>query len=511
MKEAEEKLIRLYKSWCGMQPTSVIKLPGSGSYRSYYRLAGPGETVIGAHNEDILENQAYFSFTQHFMSEGLPVPSLLASDPVNRVYLITDLGDTTLYQFLTERRGTVGYKPPSSGEDSPGNPFSPEIIAVYKKALAWLPVFQVKAGKTLDYKVCYPRGAFDRQSMMWDLNYFKYYFLKLAKIPFDEQTLEDDFQSLCNLLLKTEADFFLYRDFQSRNIMIVNGEPWFIDFQGGRKGALQYDVASLLTDGKADIPMKTRNLLLDFYLNKLGEIYPVDREKFMKIYHGFVLIRILQALGAYGFRGYYENKPHFLQSIPFALRNLGYLLDNNLVDIGLKSLILVIGKMIDNPLLYNQQPVEVIDDKYRNVNNIKNTIINDNLEKKLTVTIHSFSYKKSIPFDAGGNGGGFVFDCRALPNPGRYDEFRHLNGKDQPVIEFLRKEHSVGVFLNHVRALVGQSVETYIGRDFDQLMVSFGCTGGQHRSVYCAEELAEYLKTKYNLKIKLLHDEQDKT
>jgi len=509
MTEIEQKLSHLYTSWYGSLPISVTKLPGSGSYRSYYRIIGTEGTVIGVHNDDIRENDAFIAFTNHFQSEGLPVPGILANDREKRIYLITDLGDTTLYQLLTEKRSSEIQDSQNflTGEE---RTFPPEIMNIYKKSIAWLPSFQVSGGKAFDYSVCYPRAAFDRQSMMWDLNYFKYYFLKLAKIPFDEQALEEDFTRLCDFLLKSDVDFFLYRDFQSRNIMILDGEPWFIDYQGGRKGALQYDIASLLTDGKANIPMTVRNELLRFYLDKLGEFYPVDREKFLKTYHGFELIRILQALGAYGFRGYYENKSHFLQSIPFALRNLRYLRENKLISFGLNTLMQVIDMMIDTPGLYNQQSVEVNSSiKHYNNELIKNDS-SEIIKNTLIVTIYSFSYRRSIPGDENGNGGGFVFDCRALPNPGRFEEFRDLNGKDQPVIDYLKKEPAVGEFLGNAFSLVGQSVKMYTGRNFDHLMVAFGCTGGQHRSVYCAEELAKHLKNNYHVNVNLHHAEKKK-
>ncbi len=509
MTHIKQKLSLLYKTLNGENPLSVSVLPGSGSYRSYYRLHGKNETVLGVHNEDISENEAFISFTNHFRSEGLPVPEILANDPENRIYLITDLGDTTLYQFLTEKRAIEAPGQQNATREDTGVSFPSEVLEVYKKVIDWLPVFQVRAGKGLDYAVCYPRAAFDRQSMMWDLNYFKYYFLKLAKVPFDEQTLEDDFANLCDLLLTADSDFFLYRDFQSRNIMVVNGEPWFIDYQGGRRGALQYDIASLLLDGKADIPAEARQTLLNYYLDRLEDVCPVDRGKFLGLFYGFSLIRILQALGAYGFRGYYEQKQHFLQSIPFALRNLRYLRENRLVDFGLNTLMQVIDNMVENAALYNQSSVQVT----KHINHINSELKNNSSSELphhiLTVSVRSFSYKKSIPVDNSGNGGGFVFDCRALPNPGRFDEFKQVNGKDQSVIRFLEKEPAVSEFLNHAISLVDQSVNTYIERNFDHLMVSFGCTGGQHRSVYCAEQLTKHLKDKYPVTINLQHLEQD--
>jgi aminoglycoside/choline kinase family phosphotransferase len=474
MFDIELKLSGLYTSWCGKKPESISKLPGSGSYRTYYRIRGQGGQVLGVHNDDERENTAFIGFTKQFRDEGLPVPEVLANDAGNRIYLVTDLGDTTLYRLLTEKR-------------IPGNQFPREIMDIYKKAIGWLPVFQVKAGKKLDDTLCYPRAAFDRQSMMWDLNYFKYYFLKLAKIPYDEQALEDDFTALCDMLTGEKPDFFLYRDFQSRNIMVVGGEPWFIDYQGGRRGALQYDVASLLLDAKADIPDEVRTELLHYYLGKLEEIYPVNREKFMETYYGFVLIRILQALGAYGFRGYYENKRHFLLSIPFALRNLKYFRETGKIGFKLNALMNIIDKMILKPEFYTSIHTD---------------------QSTLTVTIRSFSYKRAIPHDETGHGGGFVFDCRALPNPGRFEEFREMTGRDQPVIDFLKKEPAVDAFLNNACALVEQSVKAYIDRGFENLMVSFGCTGGRHRSVYCAEELKKYLGERFIINLQLTHVEQ---
>ena len=509
MTDIEQNLLSLYTSWSGLKPLSITAMPGSGSYRSYYRIQGDETTVIGVHNDDVRENEAFISFTNHFHQHALPVPEILASDPANRVYLITDLGDTTLFQLLTEKRTEEASSQPDSENEGLPRHFPQEVLEVYRKAIGWLPLFQLRAGKDLDYSYCYPRAAFDRQSMMWDLNYFKYYFLKLAKIPFDEQALEDDFISLCDVLTEVDAGFFLYRDFQSRNIMVIHGEPWFIDYQGGRKGALQYDVASMLYDGKADIPVKVREELLHCYLDKLQEIYPLNRDEFLKGYYGFVLIRILQALGAYGFRGYYENKPHFLQSIPFALRNLRYLREHNLVGFGLHTLMKVLDAMVQNELFFDKQIIEVNDSIDKSNNELSKKNINVLSSLGLTVTVHSFSYKRSIPADLTGNGGGFVFDCRALPNPGRFDEFKALNGKDQPVIDFLKNESSVEEFLSQACSMVGQSVKTYIGRGFSNLSVSFGCTGGRHRSVYCAEQLAGYLETAFDVSVNLFHNEQE--
>lgn len=472
MNDEELMLSRLFVEWSKEEPTSIVALPGSGSYRRYYRITGKSKTGMGVYNDDRKENIAFLSFTDTFHRIGFPVPAIYLAKPDQSIYLLQDLGDVTLFGLIEEKRKSIGE-------------FSSEILEIYHEVIRWLPQFQIKGSSLIDYSLCYPRAAFDRQSMMWDLNYFKYYFLKLAKVSFDEQKLEEDFESLVDFLLSADSNYFMYRDFQSRNIMLYNGKPWFIDYQGGRKGPLQYDIASLLYDAKAAIPEQVREELLNDYLDVLEKQIPVDRKEFIRFYYGFVLIRILQALGAYGFRGYYENKPHFLKSIPFAIQNLKLLLNRELIPPGLPMLTSVLREMTANPRFVNPE------------------IIRSNL----TVSIFSFSYKKSLPEDPGGNGGGFVFDCRALPNPGKIDEFKPLTGRDQPVIDFLKREPAVDEFLNHAFALVDQSVKRYIDRDFSNLMAGFGCTGGQHRSVYCAEELVKHLKAKFAVKINLVHNE----
>lgn len=472
MKNEKLKVRELYRKWAGSDPEHVEFLPVSGSYRQYYRLECKGNSVVGVFNEDRKENDAFISFTRTFQEHKVPVPVVHATDRSGQVYLLSDLGDLTLFNFLSAKR-------------KDDHDFPEDAINIYKKVIGYLPVFQVVAGRNLDFAKCYPRRVFDSQSMMWDLNYFKYYFLKLAKVPFDEQKLEDDFNTLVNFLLGAEADYFMYRDFQSRNVMLVNEEPWFIDYQGGRKGPLQYDIASLLYDAKAAIPEPVRELLLEYYLDALEKYLPVNRKLFHQYFTGFVLIRILQALGAYGFRGYYENKPHFLKSIPFAIVNLRYLLEQKPLPIAIPMLKVVLDKIISDPSFQSLKTAG----------------------KELTVKISSFSFKNGIPGDNSGNGGGFVFDCRALPNPGRFEEYRLLTGNDSPVIDFLEKEAEVAVFLNHVFSLVDQSIKRYIECDFTSLTVSFGCTGGQHRSVYCASELARHIGSKFDVTLDLQHRE----
>jgi len=464
-------LKKLFKDWSGLDAESIELLPGSGSARRYYRLRSGTTTALGAYNHDAAENDAFFSFTDHFQSVGLPVPKIYSIDYDLFIYLLEDLGDETLFSFLT----TI--------KQQSGSPT--EISSVYRRVIEFLPKFQITGHQGLDYDRCYPRAAFDRQSMIWDLNYFKYYFLKLAKIPFDEQALENDFEVFSGYLSEVPSDFFMYRDFQSRNIMLCDEKLYFIDYQGGRKGALQYDIASLLWDAKADLSIASREELFKYYLLQLAKYIKVDVVPFTQYYFAFVYIRIMQALGAYGYRGFYERKEHFLQSIPFAVNNLKWLLNNAPLQTSTPELI---------------RCLELITEK-------EHLKASNHDPEKLNLHIHSFSYKNGLPQDLSGNGGGFVFDCRALPNPGRYDAYKTLTGKDQPVVSFLENEAEVITFFENTRKLVEQSVKNYTSRKFSSLMVSYGCTGGQHRSVYCAEMLKKRLEGRYDISIKLNHRE----
>jgi aminoglycoside/choline kinase family phosphotransferase len=469
--ELEKDLNQLYLSWSGISPQSIEPLPAHGSARKYYRISDGSRTAIGTYNEDRPENIAFLEFSKHFYKEGLAVPEIYLEDLDKNIYLEEDLGDITLFSFLTEERKKNG--------------FSETIIKVYEDVVKELPRFQIQAAKELNYSVCYPRHSFDKQSMMWDLNYFKYYFLKLSKIPFDEQKLEDDFEKFTKFLLSTNRDYFLYRDFQSRNVMLVEDKPFFIDYQGGRKGALQYDIASLLYDAKANIPQEIRERLLETYMSALSSIIDFDQKTFLEFYHGYVFIRIMQALGAYGFRGFYERKPHFLKSVPYAIKNLEMLLHEVKLPVDIPALTDVWSRLIRSTYLRQLGDADL----------------------KLIVRIQSFSYKRGIPWDEKGHGGGFVFDCRALPNPGRYPEYVNSTGNDEDVIAFLKKEEDVKHFLGHVYEIIDQAVQNYQQRNFTDLMVAFGCTGGQHRSVYCSNLLSNYIKDKHNIDVEVRHRE----
>jgi aminoglycoside/choline kinase family phosphotransferase len=472
-----EVLNRLFEQYFHSPVERVQPLQGQlgGSGRKIIRLSSKQISALGILYDVREENVAFLEFSRHFRRHGLPVPEIYAEDLSQGAYLEEDLGGTTLFEFLSGHRN--------------GAAIAPEAVAAYRKVVAVLPRFQVEAARDLNYKVCYSRASFDRQSIAWDLNYFKYYFLRLAGIAFNEQALEDDFSRLTKFLLSASRDYFLYRDFQSRNIMLREGEPFFLDYQGGRKGALQYDIASLLFDAKADLPPDLRQQLLDHYLDRLADFLDLDRSAFMQYYHAYVYVRIMQALGAYGFRGFYERKEHFLQSVPYALKNLRWLLHNVELPIALPTLMEAFKSMVASDKLQG--------------------LTSRSQPEKLTVRVFSFSFHRGLPQDDTGNGGGFVFDGRSLPNPGREERFKSLTGKDTPVIEYLNQQESVHVFLTSVIALVDDSVSAYQHRGFKHLMVSFGCTGGQHRSVYLAEQLAKHLRARDGLEVVVRHREQE--
>ncbi len=471
-----EVLKKLFERHFHASPERIAPLQGElgGSGRKIIRLSNKNRRAIGILYGVREENAAFLAFSKHFRRHGLPVPEIYAEDLDHGAYLEEDLGDTTLFEFLSKNRA--------------GDNVAPQIVEAYRKVVAVLPRFQVEAGRDLDYGVCYPISSFDRQSIAWDLNYFKYYFLRLAGIPFNEHALEEDFTRLTEFLLSAARDYFLYRDFQSRNILLRNGDPFFVDYQGGRKGALQYDIASLLYDAKADLPPDLRQQLLDHYLDSLARFIPLDRDAFLHHYYAYVYIRILQALGAYGFRGFYERRAHFLQSVPYALKNLRWLLHHVRLPVPLPALMDAFKGMLASEKLQGLAAEA------------------DNL----VVRIFSFSFHRGLPKDESGNGGGFVFDGRSLPNPGREERFKTLTGKDAPVIDYLNQQETVHQFLAGVLSLVDASISNYQQRGFKNLMISFGCTGGQHRSVFLAEQLAKRLRARNGLEVVLRHIELEK-
>ena len=459
----------LFKQVTGAAPVSVKALTGSASHRRYYRLTGPdGRTLIGVEGTDPDENRAFLTLDRHFSGKGICVPKVLAENGL--CYLQEDLGSSILYDALSAGRASGNY--------------GPEEIALLRKTLSALPKIQVEGARGLDWSVCYPQPSFDARMVDFDLNYFKYDFLKLCGPEFNEVRLQDDFDHFREDLLAEPSDTFLYRDFNARNVMLVDGEPYFIDFQGGRKGPVYYDVASFVWQARARFPDALREELLQAYLDALREYMPVDETHFRERLRLFILFRMLQVLGCYGYRGLWEGNPAFVEGIAPALDIVHHLLPFN----DYPYLSEVLSGLTSEGLV--PRPSEDA--------------------SKLTVAVYSFSYKKGIPKDASGNGGGYVFDCRSIHNPGKYDRFKQLTGLDEPVIRFLEEDGEILRFLEHVYALVDAHVERFLERGFTHLQVSFGCTGGQHRSAYSAQHLAEHLSAKYPVRVHLIHRELGK-
>ena len=464
-----EQIKNLYRTYTGHEAEEVTELPSSGSNRRYFRLQGP-QTQIGVSGTSIAENRAFIYMADHFRQKGLPVPEVYAQSDDQSFYLQEDLGDTLLFDAIEKgRKSSV---------------FDESEKTLLRQTITKLPEIQFMGSDGFDFSYCYPQEEFNQRSILWDLNYFKYCFLKATGMEFQENRLEDDFLKMSDVLLRNQSATFMYRDFQSRNVMIRDGHPWFIDFQGGRKGPVYYDVASFLWQAKAKYPEDLRQELLLDYIEALRKYMPVDEKYFLSQLRHFVLFRTLQVLGAYGFRGYFEKKPHFIQSVPFAIENLRQLLKQD----------------------YPEYPY--LCGLLRELTELKQ--FSDDLQRRtLEVKIVSFAYKKGIPNDPTGNGGGFVFDCRAINNPGKYERYNHFTGLDEPVIRFLEEDGEITVFLEHVYDLVDASVKRYLDRGFTNLMVCFGCTGGQHRSVYSAQHLAEHLHQKFGVKVSLTHREQN--
>ena len=466
-------LSELFTRATGKPIGEQVVLTASGSNRRYYRLYSDNRQVslIGVEGTSRDENHAFLTMAAHFTAQGLNVPRVPAVSEDEMEYVQEDLGDTLLFNYIAEGRKT--------------GVFCESEKVMLRKTMRALAQFQVKAAEDFDFNVCYPQPEFNLRSIRWDLNYFKYCFLKATGLEFQEDKLENEFERLAYILLQQkQMNAFMYRDFQSRNVMVVNEEPYFIDFQGGRRGPVYYDVASFLWQAKANFHDELRHELIEEYLDEFTNYMPVDKQEFYATLRHFVLFRTMQVLGAYGFRGYFEKKPHFLQSIPFAIENLRRLLKDAADDY--PYLIEVLHEMTEM-----KQFKEV------------------SVRKPLVVKVYSFSFKKGIPADDSGNGGGFVFDCRAVNNPGKYERYNHVTGMDEPVIKFLEDDGEIFPFLDAAYRLVDASVKRYKDRGFTNLMVSFGCTGGQHRSVYAAEKMAEHINEKFGVEVRLIHREQN--
>lgn len=476
MQQLVTNISALYTRWKGIAPASVDLLPQSGSERRYFRLYGTAEPVIGTYGANIRENETFIYFSRHFREKELAVPLIYSVSDDQQYYLQEDFGDISLLHHLEEKG------------------FTDEVYTLFRKSLEALARLQVMGDEGLDYSRCLTNAEFGKQAIMADLLYFKYYFLDALRKPYDKQKLIDDFEALSTYLTHTEYKYFMFRDFQSRNIMVKeDSSVHFIDYQGGMKGAPQYDVASMLWQARANLPDEWKYNLLEDYIdafeNRVEQ--PVNRQVFQSQYNGYVLIRLLQVLGAYGFRGLFERKAQFLTSIPLALRNLRDFFRHQSLGIAVPEFRKVLDICVANEIIEQFTPTQA------------------DASTPLLVKIRSFSYRKSIPEDNSGNGGGFVFDCRGISNPGRVEHMKTQTGRDKEVKDYLEQQSKMPEFLNSVFDLVDISVEEYIKRGFESLQISFGCTGGQHRSVYAADALARHLRNKFRVKIDLLHVEQE--
>jgi RNase adapter protein RapZ len=476
MHSTTDKIKDFFSTFSKEPITAIDKLPQAGSERHYFRIHTAGKNFIATYGANLKENESFIYFSKHFKKKDLAVPAILSINEEKDIYLQEDLGDVSLLNRLEE------------------NGYTTEVYDLYKKSLQQLALLQVKGHEGLDYKKCLTNSSFGKQAIMADLLYFKYYFLDALRQPYDKQKLIDDFEALSNYLSHTEYKYFMFRDFQSRNIMVTpDDNVHFIDYQGGMKGAPQYDVASLLWQAKANLPDEWKQHLLEDYMNAFEKVVeePIDKDIFRSQYNGYVLIRLLQVLGAYGFRGLFERKAHFLTSIPLALENLKWFVQNQSLGIAVPEFKKVLELCISDNVIQEFTPVQATDDT------------------PLLVTINSFSYKKGIPADVTENGGGYVFDMRGILNPGRIEVYKTQSGLDKPVRDFLEQQTDMPLFLNGVFSVIDISVSEYIKRGFSSLMINFGCTGGQHRSVYAAEALARHLRNKFRVKINLTHTNKD--
>lgn len=483
LRTGEDALASLFKSFYGHEPESMTPLSTSGSNRRYFRMTDGHGSYIGCAGTDRNENAAFVALDRHFRGKGVNVPEVFAVSQDGMSYIQEDLGDISLFDAVSSGRAAGEY---SEDEES-----------LLTEAVSALPEIQYAGAEGLDFNLCYPEPAFGRRLVMSDLNYFKFCFLKPSGIGYNESALDRDFGLFASDLMSEDFRQFMYRDFQARNVMLKDGVPYFIDFQGGRKGPVYYDVASFVWQAKAGYPERLKDRLIDAWLDAAGEYARIDRDLFKERLRLFVLFRTLQVLGAYGFRGNFERKQHFLQSIPYAMANLRRLLEEP--PAGYAYLVPLLRDLSSLPQYQGQQAPA-------------GTESSDGHEShRLHVLVCSFSYKKGLPDDPSGNGGGYVFDCRALPNPGKYEYYRQYNGMDAEVIDFFADKEEVPVFLGHVWGLADAHVERFMQRGFTHMMICFGCTGGQHRSVYCAERTAAHIASAFDVRVTVVHREQGVT
>jgi hypothetical protein len=471
MESVINRIKNLYLTIHPIQWDQINKIPQSGGDRMYFRIIQGNHSWIATYNVNIKENESFIYFAEHFTNKQLPVPKVLALSEDKSIYIQADLGTVSLLDVL-EKEGKTDY-----------------VFSLFQKSLKALAKLQVLGGQGLDYENCLTSKEFGKHAILTDLLYYKYYFLDTLQYPYDKQALIDEFELLSDRLASSAFNHFLFRDFQSRNIIVNNDEVYFIDFQGGMQGGLSYDVASLLWQAKAALTNDWKEKLVDYYISEVQKLLPtpMDEVKFKNQYNGFVLLRLLQVLGAYGFRGLFERKAHFLTSIPLGLKNLKNFLAGSPISADTPVFAGILQWMVSDEVVARFTTPKATD------------------QTALIISINSFSYKKGLPNDETENGGGFIFDMRGILNPGRFDEYKKLSGQDKPVQDFLEQRTKMNTFLNSVWDLIDITVENYLERGFESLQINFGCTGGQHRSVFAAEQTARHLRNKYNVNVVLEH------
>ena len=471
-----EDVNNIFQEYCRDAIIRIETIPQSGGDRVYFRIITATGSFIATRNDNVKENEAFIYFSRHFKNAFCPVPEILVIGEDKKLYLQEDVGETSLLNVL-ETEGHTDH-----------------VFSLFQKSLLALANLQVNGDKGLNYNYCITSAEFGKQTIISDLLYFKYYFLDTLKIPYDKEKLISEFDALSTYLSNADHKYFMFRDFQSRNIIVKEDAVHFIDYQGGMKGAVQYDVASLLWQAKAELSNEWKNNLLQYYITCLETILqqPIDKIRFESEYNGYVLIRLLQVLGAYGFRGLFERKAHFLTSIPLALHNLQWFLNHKKIGVELPEFEKLLQLIVADEVVKKFETVKA------------------NTDTPLVVKVNSFSFiKTGYPKDETSNGGGFVFDMRGILNPGRIEEYKTLSGRDKPVKDYLEQQTKMPEFLNSVYNIVDISVEDYIARGFENLTINFGCTGGQHRSVYAAEALVRHLRNKFNVKVELNHNNKE--
>ena len=475
MEEILKHIEKLFNTINAQAWDAIQKIPQSGGDRMYFRITQGNQSWIATYNLNNKETKTFIYFANHFHDKGMPVPKVLAVNDTYTIYLQEDLGSVSLLDVLEKEGKTEA------------------VFLLFQKSITALAKLQIEGAKGLDYNYCLTSKNFGKHSILTDLLYYKYYFLDTLQYPYDKQALIDEFELLSDQLAVSNFDNFMFRDFQSRNIMVNNGEVFFIDFQGGMQGGLPYDIASLLWQAKAELSNEWKEKLFNHYITELQKLLPktLNVDEFKKQYYGFVLLRLLQVLGAYGFRGLFERKAHFLTSIPLGLLNLKNFLKVYSLDKDTPVFASILHWMVGEEVIQRFTPPKA------------------NEQTPLVITINSFSYKKGIPADGSDNGGGFVFDMRGILNPGRVEEYKKQSGLDKPVQDFLEQRTKMNGFLNSVWDLIDITVEDYLQRGFESLQINFGCTGGQHRSVFAAEQTARHLRNKYKIKTLITHTNRD--